>query len=38
MLLFSSVADPDPHLKRLPGSESAWKDADTDLDPGGKKG
>ena len=33
--IFSSVADPDPHLKSPPGSGSAWTDAD--LDPGGKK-
>ena len=27
----------DPHLKIPPGSASAWTDADTDPDPGGKK-
>ena len=32
-LYFSSVADPDLHLKSPPGS--AWRDADPD--PGGKK-
>ena len=31
----NSVADPDPHLKSPP--RSAWRDADPDQDPGGKK-
>ena len=27
----------DPHFKRPPESGSAWRDADPDQDPGGKK-
>ena len=33
--IWSSVADPDPHLKRPPGSGSEWREADPD--PEGKK-